>query len=76
MTTLDGTSECFPKPLRTGTYGELYPSGGPSHKCLTCLVILLSSLVAAVAGAQVTHVDASRKSVTWARDNQHYRDER
>jgi len=30
----------------------------------------LASLVAAAAGAQVTHVDASRKSVTWARDNQ------
>jgi 23S rRNA (cytosine1962-C5)-methyltransferase len=30
----------------------------------------LASLVAAEAGAQVTHVDASKKSVTWARDNQ------
>jgi 23S rRNA (cytosine1962-C5)-methyltransferase len=30
----------------------------------------LASLVAAAAGAQVTHVDASKKSVTWARDNQ------
>ena len=30
----------------------------------------LASLVAAQAGAQVTHVDASRKSVTWARENQ------
>jgi 23S rRNA (cytosine1962-C5)-methyltransferase len=30
----------------------------------------LASLAAAAAGAQVTHVDASKKSVSWARDNQ------
>ncbi len=30
----------------------------------------LASLMAAAAGASVTHVDASKKSVTWARDNQ------
>lgn len=30
----------------------------------------LASLIAADAGAAVTHVDASKKSVTWARDNQ------
>ena len=30
----------------------------------------LASLAAADAGATVTHVDASKKSVTWARDNQ------
>jgi 23S rRNA (cytosine1962-C5)-methyltransferase len=30
----------------------------------------LASLAAAAAGAQVTHVDASKKSVTWARNNQ------
>ena len=30
----------------------------------------LASLAAAAAGAHVTHVDASRKSVTWARENQ------
>ena len=30
----------------------------------------LASLAAASAGAQVTHVDASKKSVAWARDNQ------
>jgi len=30
----------------------------------------LASLMAARAGAQVTHLDASKKSVTWARDNQ------
>jgi len=30
----------------------------------------LASLAAAAAGAEVTHVDASRKSVTWARQNQ------
>jgi 23S rRNA (cytosine1962-C5)-methyltransferase len=30
----------------------------------------LASLAAAAAGAKVTHVDASRKSVTWARENQ------
>jgi 23S rRNA (cytosine1962-C5)-methyltransferase len=30
----------------------------------------LATLTAAAAGAQVTHVDASKKSVGWARDNQ------
>jgi 23S rRNA (cytosine1962-C5)-methyltransferase len=30
----------------------------------------LATLAAAAAGAQVTHVDASKKAVTWARDNQ------
>ncbi len=30
----------------------------------------LASLMVARAGAQVTHLDASKKSVTWARDNQ------
>jgi 23S rRNA (cytosine1962-C5)-methyltransferase len=30
----------------------------------------LASLAAAAAGAKVTHVDASRKSVNWARENQ------
>ncbi len=30
----------------------------------------LATLAAAEAGAQVTHVDASRKAVTWARENQ------
>ena len=30
----------------------------------------LASLMAANAGAQVTHLDASKKSVTWARENQ------
>jgi len=30
----------------------------------------LASLAAAAAGAAVTHVDASKKSVTWARENQ------
>ena len=30
----------------------------------------LATLSAAAAGAQVTHVDASKKAVTWARDNQ------
>lgn len=30
----------------------------------------MATLAAAAAGAQVTHVDASKKAVTWARDNQ------
>ena len=30
----------------------------------------LASLAAAAAGARVTHIDASKKSVSWARDNQ------
>ncbi|MBN2048581.1 MAG: class I SAM-dependent methyltransferase [Anaerolineaceae bacterium] len=31
----------------------------------------IASIAAAKAGAEVTHVDASKKAVTWARDNQH-----
>ncbi|MFH2103519.1 MAG: class I SAM-dependent methyltransferase [Chloroflexota bacterium] len=31
----------------------------------------LASLTAAAAGASVTHVDASKKSVSWGRENQH-----
>ncbi len=31
----------------------------------------VASLVAARAGAQVTHVDASKKAIGWARENQH-----
>ncbi len=31
----------------------------------------LASLAAAAAGAEVTHVDASKKSISWARENQH-----
>ena len=30
----------------------------------------LASLVAATAGAEVTHVDASKKAIAWARENQ------
>jgi 23S rRNA (cytosine1962-C5)-methyltransferase len=30
----------------------------------------LASLIAAEAGAEVTHVDASKKAIAWARDNQ------
>ena len=30
----------------------------------------LASLVAARAGAEVTHVDASKKAIGWARENQ------
>ncbi|TBW32291.1 class I SAM-dependent rRNA methyltransferase [Siculibacillus lacustris] len=30
----------------------------------------LASLIAAAAGAEVTHVDASKKSIAWARENQ------
>ena len=30
----------------------------------------LASLVAAEAGAEVTHVDASKKAIAWARENQ------
>jgi len=34
----------------------------------------LASLAAAAAGAQVTHIDASKKSVAWARENQELSD--
>ena len=46
----------------------------PSSKPLNVLNLFgytgLASLAAARAGARVTHVDASKKVVTWARDNQ------
>ena len=45
-------------------------AGGPLK--LLCLFghTGLAALAAAAVGAQVTHVDASRKAVAWARDNQ------
>ena len=30
----------------------------------------IASLIAAKAGAEVTHIDASRKAIGWARENQ------
>jgi 23S rRNA (cytosine1962-C5)-methyltransferase len=46
----------------------------PSERSVNVLNLFgytgLATLAAAVAGARVTHVDASKKSVTWARENQ------
>ena len=47
---------------------------GPRTKPLRVLCLFghtgLATLAAAAAGAEVTHVDASRKAVAWARENQ------
>ncbi len=45
-------------------------AGRPTHVLNLFGYTGLASLMAAQAGASVTHVDASKKSVTWARDNQ------
>jgi 23S rRNA (cytosine1962-C5)-methyltransferase len=50
------------------------PGTGGEHREATVLNLFgytgLASLAAAAAGAKVTHVDASKKSVSWARENQ------
>jgi 23S rRNA (cytosine1962-C5)-methyltransferase len=52
-------------------YSTLLKRAGRSTKVLNLFGYTgLASLAAANAGAAVTHVDASKKSVTWARDNQ------
>jgi 23S rRNA (cytosine1962-C5)-methyltransferase len=49
-------------------------ASGGEHREATVLNLFgytgLASLAAAAAGARVTHVDASKKSVSWARENQ------
>lgn len=55
-------------------YGAMNSSGGPAAEPVAVLNLFgytgLATLAAAAAGARVTHVDASRKSVNWARENQ------
>ena len=52
-------------------YSELIEKAGRPIKVLNLFGYTgIASLIAAKAGAQVTHLDASKKSVTWARDNQ------
>ncbi len=52
-------------------YSDLIAKAGRPLKVLNLFGYTgLASLMAAKAGAQVTHLDASKKSVTWARDNQ------
>jgi 23S rRNA (cytosine1962-C5)-methyltransferase len=49
---------------------QLSAAGGSAPKVLNLFGYSgLASLAAAAAGAQVTHVDAAKKSVTWAREN-------
>ena len=54
--------------------GAMNSSGGRSAEPVAVLNLFgytgLATLAAAAAGARVTHVDASRKSVNWARENQ------
>ena len=59
--------------IRTLT-GSSSPKGGsPTQKAPKVLNLFgytgVASLAAAAAGAEVTHVDASKKSVAWAREN-------
>jgi len=52
-------------------YSALIGAAGKQVKVLNLFGYTgLASLMAAKAGAQVTHLDASKKSVHWARDNQ------
>jgi 23S rRNA (cytosine1962-C5)-methyltransferase len=52
-------------------YSALLKKAGRPTKVLNLFGYTgLASLAAAAAGAAVTHLDASKKSVTWARDNQ------
>jgi len=46
------------------------PTGNPVNVLNLFGYTGLATLAAAAAGARVTHIDASKKSVTWARDNQ------
>ncbi len=46
------------------------PAGNPVNVLNLFGYTGLATLAAAAAGARVTHIDASKKSVTWARDNQ------
>lgn len=50
--------------------GQVQAAGRPLHLLNLFGYTGLATLAAAQAGAQVTHVDASRKAVAWARDNQ------
>ena len=44
---------------------------GDSHRVLNLFAYTgAASLIAAAAGAEVTHVDASKKAIAWAKDNQ------
>lgn len=52
-------------------YGDLISRANRPLKVLNLFGYTgVASLAAAQAGAQVTHLDASKKSVTWARENQ------
>ena len=65
-------SACFPSRPRTGTtWPALIERAGRPVKVLNLFGYTgLASLVAARAGAEVTHVDASKKAIGWARENQ------
>jgi len=54
---------------KAGLHPERSRRGQPNILNL-CGYTGLATLAAAAAGAQVTHVDASKKSVSWARENQ------
>ena len=65
-------SACFPSRRRTGQWiKDLIAGAGRPVKVLNLFGYTgVASLVAAKAGAEVTHIDASKKAIGWARENQ------
>ena len=60
----------FPEQQANWAYLDQQARAAPGLKLLNLFGYTgVASLVAAAAGAQVTHVDASKKSVAWAREN-------
>jgi 23S rRNA (cytosine1962-C5)-methyltransferase len=60
----------FPEQQANWAYVDAQVRAAPGMKLLNLFGYTgVASLVAAAAGAQVTHVDASKKSVAWAREN-------
>ncbi len=72
MTTPGRHLGVFPEAAAHWDYlaGLLQKAGRPANVLNLFGYTGLASLAAAAAGAKVTHVDASKKSVSWARENQ------
>jgi 23S rRNA (cytosine1962-C5)-methyltransferase len=64
----------FSKSIHHRVHAPSRHPSGREHREVNVLNLFgytgLASLAAAAAGAKVTHVDASKKSVSWARENQ------
>ncbi len=61
---------CFPNRSPIGNGRETAEAGRPLKVLNLFGYTGLASLLAAHAGAEVTHVDASKKAIGWARENQ------